>query len=152
MSGVWVWIEHRDGEIKAIKEKTHDYAYYLGLCKYYRNKNRMDNAFANCRKALMLEPTAYPVYRESGLNYGKIKNSKKAIENFAQGIEISSASYKARYFLAEEYFKSGKHKLSLRTYAKALKIAPPGGRNIPFKDKILKRVKLLKIMTLSLTR
>lgn len=131
---------------KAIKEKTGDYAYYLGLCKYYRNKNLMNNAFANCRKALMLEPTAYPVYRETGLNYGKINKSKKAIENFAQGIEISSANYKAHYFLAEEYLKSGKHKLALKTYTKALKIAPAGGRNIPLKDKIFKRVKLLKII------
>ena len=129
---------------KAIKEKNKGYIPYLALCKYYRNKNRLNNAVSNCRKALTIDPIAYPVYRELGLTYSKTKNSKKAVENFKYGIDISSGNYRARYLLAEEYFKANNNNLALKNYRKAFNLLPRHAKNTVFSAHISKRIKTLK--------
>ncbi len=130
---------------KAIKEKSYDYVPYLALCKYYRNKNRLNTALANCRKALMLDPIAYPIYRELGLTYSKTNNSKKAIEYFTHGIDISLNNYRARYLLAEEYFKTKDNNSALTNYTKALSLMPPNAKNTLFSANLSKRIKTSKI-------
>ncbi len=128
----------------ALKETTDNYIPYLALCKYYRNKKQINKALANCKKALLLEPIAYPIYRELGLTYGKTKNSKKTMEYFKQEVELSSNNYKARYLLAEEYLKANKNNLALKNYLKAFRLLPPSAKNTLFASTILKRIKIAK--------
>ncbi|MBI4803441.1 MAG: tetratricopeptide repeat protein [Elusimicrobia bacterium] len=99
-----------------------DYIYPLGLCKIYRNSDQVPEALANCKKAMELEPTAWPVYRELGLTYSKNGNSKKAVETLSQGVELSSDNYKAYYYLAAEYEKASDQPRALKNYHKALKL------------------------------
>ncbi len=85
---------------EALAREPDDYAGYLGACKTLRVLGKDREALANCRKALEADPTAYPVYRELGLTYASSGNPRKAAEALEQGVEISSASYQARYYLA----------------------------------------------------
>ncbi|MEA3307285.1 MAG: hypothetical protein U9Q34_05835, partial [Elusimicrobiota bacterium] len=128
----------------SIKEKNTGLIPYLSLCKYYRNKNQLNSAFANCKKALMIDPISYAVYRELGLTYSKSKNPQKAIENFNRAINISSANYKARYMAAEEYFKIKNNKPALKNYLKAFNLMPSGARNTAFASHLSKRIKMTR--------
>jgi tetratricopeptide (TPR) repeat protein len=128
----------------ALKETSDNYIAYLALCKYYRNKKQINKALSNCKKALMLEPIAYPVYRELGLTYKKTKNSEKAMEYFKQAVELSSNNYKVRFLLAEEYLKANKNNLALKNYLKAFRLLPPSEKDTLFASTISKRVKIAK--------
>ena len=100
-----------------------DYAHFLGLCKIYRTTGRLTDALPNCKKALSLEPTLWPVYRELGLTYSKSGNRRKAAEYFSQGVEISSGNYQAHYHLAAEYEKAGDRAGAMKHYRRALDLA-----------------------------
>ena len=100
-----------------------DYAWPLGLCKALRVSGRTQEAVADCRKAMELDPTAYPPYRELGLTYEASGDSRKAGETLAQGVEIASSSYQAHYQLARILENNGDLARSRRTYAAALALA-----------------------------
>jgi len=102
-----------------------DYPAYLGACKALRVLAKAPEALANCKKALELEPTAYPVYRELGLTYAAAGNPRKAAETLSQGVEISSASYQAHYHLARVLEKRGDAARAAASYKRALACAKP---------------------------
>ncbi|MBI4656002.1 MAG: hypothetical protein HY746_04540 [Elusimicrobia bacterium] len=106
-----------------LKKDPENFLYYLGLCKTARNNNLKNQSLSRCRKALSLEPTAYPVYRELGLTYLKNGNHAKAVETFYQGAEISSDTFKPYFYLAEAYFKTGKTGSAAGYYKKASSVA-----------------------------
>ena len=108
----------------AMLEKTsEDYAWYLGACKALRVSGKAAEAVPNCKKAMELDPTAYPVYRELGLTYAAAGNPRKAEETLAQGVEISSSSYKAHYYLAKILEKRGDPARAAASYANGLALA-----------------------------
>ena len=100
-----------------------DYAWYLGACKALRCSSKLPEALSNCKKAMELDPTAYPAYRELGLTYAALGNPRKAAETLAQGVEISSASYQAHYNLARALETRGDGNRAAASYARALKLA-----------------------------
>ncbi|OGR79878.1 MAG: hypothetical protein A2X32_00240 [Elusimicrobia bacterium GWC2_64_44] len=100
-----------------------DYPAYLGLCKALRVLSKASEALANCKKALELEPTAYPVYRELGLTYASAGNPRKATETLSQGVEISSTSCQAHYHLARALEKRGDAARAAASYKQALACA-----------------------------
>jgi len=106
-----------------LAKKSEDYAWYLGLCKAMRVTGRSAEALSNCKKSLELDPTVYPVYRELGLTYAAAGNPRKAAETLAQGVEISSASYQARYYLAKVLEKRGDSSRAAASYTKGLALA-----------------------------
>jgi len=102
-----------------------DYAGHLGVCRAQRALGKTQEAVANCRKALELEPTAYSAYRELGLTYAAEGNPRKAAETLAQGVEISSSNIQAYYHLGRVLEKRGDHVRAAASYKKG--IALPGG-------------------------
>ncbi|MBI4351309.1 MAG: tetratricopeptide repeat protein [Elusimicrobia bacterium] len=106
--------------LRAMKE---DYAWYLGACKALRLSGRSAEALSNCKKALELDPTVYPVYRELGLTYAAAGNPRKAAETLAQGVEISSSSYQAHYYLAKVLEKRGDSSRAAASYSSGLALA-----------------------------
>ncbi|OGR40871.1 MAG: hypothetical protein A2X35_02755 [Elusimicrobia bacterium GWA2_61_42] len=103
-----------------------DYAWYLGLCKALRCAARAQEAVSNCRKALELDPTAYPVYRELGLSYAAAGNPRKASETLEQGVELSSSNYKAYYTLAKVLETRGDSSRAAPYYNRGLALAKRG--------------------------
>ncbi len=97
-----------------------DYAWYIGICKAMRITGRSAEALSNCKKAMELDPTVYPVYRELGLTYAAAGSPQKAAETLEQGVEISSSSYQARYYLAEVLEKRGDPGRAAASYAEGL--------------------------------
>lgn len=106
-----------------LEKKSEDYAWYLGICKAMRVTGRSAEALSNCKRALELDPTVYPVYRELGLTYAAAGNPRKAAETLAQGVEISSASYQAHYYLAKVLEKRGDSSRAAASYTKGLALA-----------------------------
>ncbi len=106
--------------IAAYKE---DYAWYLGLCKAERSSPRPQEALPNCRKALELDPTAYPAYRELGLTYAAAGSRRKAVETLEQGVELSSSDFQAYYHLARILENGGDLGLAASYYSKGLALA-----------------------------
>ena len=106
-----------------LKKKSEYYAWYLGACKAMRVSGKAREALSNCKKALELEPTVYPVYRELGLTYAAAGNPLKAAETLAQGVEIFPSSYQARYYLAKALEKRGDSGRAAASYAKGLALA-----------------------------
>lgn len=106
-----------------LEKKSEDYAWYLGACKALRVTGKSAEALSNCKKALEQDPTVYPVYRELGLTYAAAGNPRKAAETLAQGVEISSASYQAHYYLAKMLEKRGDSSRAYASYASGLALA-----------------------------
>jgi tetratricopeptide (TPR) repeat protein len=106
-----------------LEKKTEDYAWYLGACKAVRVSAKAADALPNCKKALELDPTAYPVYRELGLTYAAAGNPRKAAETLAQGVEISSTSYQAHYYLAKVLETRGDPARAAASYTRGLALA-----------------------------
>jgi len=106
-----------------LEKKDEHYAWYLGICKVMRVSAKAPEALSNCKKALELEPTAYPVYRELGLTYAAAGNPRKAAETLEQGVEISSSDYKARYNLARVLETRGDASRAKAAYTKGLILA-----------------------------
>ncbi len=106
-----------------IVRKGEDSAGYLGLCKAQRSSARTEEALSNCKKALELDPTFYPVYRELGLTWAAAGNTRKAEETLALGVEISSSSYKAFYNLARQQETLGGNSRAAASYSKGLALA-----------------------------
>lgn len=104
-------------------ENGEDYAWYLGVCKALRCAARAREAVSNCTKALELDPTAYPVYRELGLSYAAAGNPRKALEILEQGVELSSSSCQAHYTLAKVLEARGEFARAALYYGKALPLA-----------------------------
>lgn len=90
-----------------LKKDPADYAGFLALCRAMRLSRRAEAGLPNCRRAMELDPTVYPSYRELGLAYAAAGNPKKAIETLRQGVEISSSSSQAYYTLADLLEKQG---------------------------------------------
>ena len=109
-----------------LEKKSEDYAWYLGLCKALRCAARAQEAVSNCRKALELDPTAYPVYRELGLSYAAAGNPRKASETLEQGVELSSSNYKAYYTLAKVLETRGDSSRAAPYYNRGLALAKRG--------------------------
>lgn len=107
----------------ALAKDKSDYAWYLGACKALRVLGKGPEALSNCKKALELDPTAYPVYRELGLTHAAAGNPRKAAETLAQGVEISSSSYQAHYHLARVLEKRGDLSRAGASYRRALALA-----------------------------
>ncbi|MCX5786470.1 MAG: tetratricopeptide repeat protein [Elusimicrobia bacterium] len=104
-----------------VLEKDKDYyGYYLGLCKIHRNGGETQAALSNCRKAMELDATPYPVYREFGLTWAKAGNKSKAEEMLSQGVELSSDNCKAYLSRAAVREQFGETKTALADYIKAL--------------------------------
>lgn len=116
-----------DASRRLLKASGEDYAGYLGLCKALRCSGRLQDAVANCRKALELEPTAYPVYRELGLAYAAAGDARKATETLEQGVELSSSDYKARYTLAKVLEARGDSARAAASYARAVELSRRDG-------------------------
>ncbi|HAT71733.1 MAG TPA: hypothetical protein DCS63_02835 [Elusimicrobia bacterium] len=115
-----------DGAARAmLKGGGEDYAWYLGLCKALRCAARAQEAVPNCKRALELDPTAAPVYRELGLTYAAAGSQRKAAETLEQGVELSSADYKAHYSLAKVLEARGDPRAA-RYYAGGLALALRG--------------------------
>ena len=112
---------------KASARQADKYIYYLGFCKLFRNSGQLPQALSNCKKARVLEPTSFPVYRELGLTYSASGDGARAVETLAQGVEISSDNYKAYYYLAAEYERLKNYPSALRNYRKALGLLGAGG-------------------------
>ena len=106
-----------------LENKSEDYAWHLGICKTMRVSGRPAEALSNCKKALELDPVVYPVYRELGLTYAAAGNPRKAAETLAQGVEISSSSCQAHYYLAKILEKRGDHSRASSSYAGGLALA-----------------------------
>ncbi|PKM96711.1 MAG: hypothetical protein CVU79_12060 [Elusimicrobia bacterium HGW-Elusimicrobia-3] len=102
-----------------------DYAAHLGVCTAQRILGKVQEAVANCRKALELEPTAYSSYRELGLAYAAAGNPRKAAETLSQGVEISSSTSQAYYHLGRVLEKRGDHVRAAASYKKGIDL--PGG-------------------------
>ncbi len=100
-----------------------DYAWYLGICKALRVSAQTAEAVSNCKRALELDPTVYPVYRELGLTYAAAGNPRKAAETLAQGVEISSSNCQAHYYLAKVLEKRGDSSRAAASYADGLSLA-----------------------------
>ncbi|HBA61611.1 MAG TPA: hypothetical protein DCZ92_12510 [Elusimicrobia bacterium] len=105
-----------------LDKASEDYAWPLGLCKALRVSGRAQEALSNCRKAMQLDPTAYPPYRELGLTYAAAGNSRKAAETIEQGVEIASSSYQAHYQLARVRENNGDLSRARRSYEAALSL------------------------------
>lgn len=110
-----------------LEKKDVHYSWYLGLCKAMRVSDKHVDAVANCRKALESDPTAYPVYRELGLSYAAAGNPRKAAETLAQGVEISSADFKAHYHLASVLEARGDGVRAAASYSRSLALARKSG-------------------------
>ncbi|MDO8805481.1 MAG: tetratricopeptide repeat protein [Elusimicrobiota bacterium] len=106
-----------------LEKKSEDYAWHLGICKAMRVSERAAEALSNCKKALEQDPTVYPVYRELGLTYAAAGNPRKAAETLAQGVEISSSSYQAHYYLAKLLEKRGDSSRASASYSSGLALA-----------------------------
>ena len=118
----------RAGRLAATAEELlarqgEDYAWYLGICKALRVSAQAAEAVSNCKKALELDPTVYPVYRELGLTYAAAGNPRKAAETLEQGVEISSSSCQARYYLGKVLEKRGDSSRAAASYAGGLVLA-----------------------------
>lgn len=127
-----------------LKADAGDYAAHLGACRVLRSQGRPQEAAASCRKALELEPTAYPVYRELGLAYAAAGSARKAAETLAQGVEISSGDYKAHFHLAKFLEGRGDAPRAKASYGRALALAgrdstPEGARYRSLAEAGLKR-------------
>ncbi|OGR63734.1 MAG: hypothetical protein A2X31_08635 [Elusimicrobia bacterium GWB2_63_22] len=105
-----------------VQKKDEHYAWYLGLCKALRISAKSQEALSNCKKALELEPTAYPVYRELGLTYAAAGNPRKAAETLEQGVEISSSDYKAHYNLGRVLELRGDGARAAQSYSRGLSL------------------------------
>ncbi|HCC46738.1 MAG TPA: hypothetical protein DEQ38_01260 [Elusimicrobia bacterium] len=132
-----------------LEKKSEDYVWYLGACKALRVSAKSAEALSNCKKALEQDPTVYPVYRELGLTYAAAGNPRKAAETLAQGVEISSASYQAHYYLAKILEKRGDSSRAYASYASGLALAkrdtsPDSGRYLALIKTGLKRTELKK--------
>ncbi len=103
-----------------LEANKEDYAWYIGICKAMRITGRSPEALSNCKKAMELDPTVYPVYRELGLTYAAAGSPRKAAETLAQGVEISSSSYQAHYYLAKVLEKRGDSSRAAASYASGL--------------------------------
>ncbi len=90
-----------------LKNAPADYAGFLALCKAMRLSGRAEQGLPNCKRAMELDATDYPSYRELGLAHAAAGNFKKAEETLRQGVEISSASSQAYYTLANLLEKRG---------------------------------------------
>lgn len=111
----------------AMQDKArNDYAWPLGLCKALRVSGRTREAISSCRKAMELDATAYPPYRELGLTYAAAGNLRKAGATLAQGVEIASSSYQAHYQLGRILENSGDLTRSHRSYNSALTLSKLG--------------------------
>jgi len=102
-----------------------DYAAHLGVCRAQRTLGKVQEAVANCRRALELDPTAYAAYRELGLTYAAAGNPRKAAETLSQGVEISSSTAQAYYHLGRVLEKRGDHVRPAASYKKGIDL--PGG-------------------------
>ncbi|HAN05646.1 MAG: hypothetical protein A2X29_02530 [Elusimicrobia bacterium GWA2_64_40] len=102
-----------------------DYAAHLGVCRAQRTLGKVQEAVANCRRALELDPTAYAAYRELGLTYAAAGNPRKAAETLSQGVEISSSTAQAYYHLGRVLEKRGDHVRAAASYKKGIDL--PGG-------------------------
>ncbi len=100
-----------------------DYAGYVGACKSMRALHNRAEALTDCRKALEADPTAYPPYRELGFTYAAAGSPREAAETLEQGVEISSTSFQARYYLGRLMEKRGNTVRALASYRKALALA-----------------------------
>lgn len=105
---------------RMLAAKDEDYAWYLGICKSQRVSGKAQEAVSNCKKALELDPTAYPVYRELGFTYAAAGSPRKAAETLEQGVEIAPESYQARYNLARALENRGDTARASAWYAKGL--------------------------------
>jgi len=122
-----------------LEKKSEDYAWYLGACKAIRVSAKAADAIPDCKKALELDPTAYPVYRELGLTYDAAGNPRKAVETLAQGVEISSASCQAHYYLAKALEKRGDPARAAASYSRGLALAKrDGGPDAAYYQALLK--------------
>ncbi len=106
-----------------IVKHPQDYAGYVGACKAMRTLHNSAEALTDCRRALEADPTAYPPYRELGLTYAAAGNPGEAAETLEQGVEISSTSFQARYYLGRLMEKRGYTVRARASYRKALALA-----------------------------
>ena len=90
-----------------LKNDPADYAGFLALCRAMRLSRRAEAGLPNCKRAMELDPTNYPSYRELGLAYAAAGDPKKAAETLQQGVEISSSSSQAYYTIANMLEKQG---------------------------------------------
>lgn len=110
-----------------LKKDPEDYAGFLALCKALRCSGRPQEGLPNCKRAMELDPTAYPSYRELGLTYAAAGNPRRTSETLQQGVELSSASCQAYYILANVLEKHGDAVRAHSYYEKGLALAARGG-------------------------
>ncbi len=107
-----------------LKKDPADYAGFLALCKAMRCSGRAKDGLPNCRRAMELDPTAYPSYRELGLSYAAAGNPRRAAETLQQGVELSSSICQAYYTLANVLEKRGDAVRAHSYYEKGLTLPP----------------------------
>jgi tetratricopeptide (TPR) repeat protein len=109
-----------------LAKKDSDNAWYLGLCKALRISGKPDEALSDCKKAMELDPTVYPPYRELGLTYAAAGNPRRAAETLQQGLELYPALSQAYYNLALILEKRGDSVRAYSYYEKGLATARRG--------------------------
>lgn len=107
-----------------LRKNPADYAGFLALCRAMRLSRRAEAGLPNCKRAMELDPTNYPSYRELGLAYAAAGNPRKAAETLQLGVEISTSSAQACYFLANALEKRGEAARAHSYYIKGVALPP----------------------------
>lgn len=110
---------------KAIEGRPEEPDYHVGLCRALRNLGgkRLEDAAAECRKALELDTRRYSVYRERGLLYQTSGDLKKAVRTWERGAQVAPGNYLAHYQLGLGYLKISSNSKALKSLKKALSLA-----------------------------
>lgn len=73
-----------------------------------------ENAIADCRKCIALQPDYFPALRLIGDTYYHMGMLDSAIAAFKQAIDLNFADYDSHWFLADTYTKAGQKDSALR--------------------------------------
>lgn len=123
----------------AVKSEPGNADYHLGLCRACRRLGgiKLEEAASHCRRAMELDASRYPVYRELGLVYNALGDFKKAARVWEMGAEVSPGNYIAFYQAAIGLMRTGDTAKPPELLKKALSLA---GKSAPAPD--YSRIKL----------
>ncbi|MBI5232729.1 MAG: tetratricopeptide repeat protein [Deltaproteobacteria bacterium] len=96
--------------------------YYRGL--YYKQLNEEENAIADYRKAISLNPQPAGIYNAIGILYGDSGRYGDAIEAFNNALKMNPGFDRAYNNRGYTYFKAGDYRKAVEDIKKAIELDP----------------------------
>jgi len=118
----WDWIVVESSLNKAFALNPGLYNAHWGQAVYYTIQVRLDEALAEYKRALEVDPLSLPLNVEYGSSLWEAGKNEEALDQLKKNLEMDPHFGLAHFYIGLVYNKMGKHEIALKELKKAIRL------------------------------